>query len=140
MTLEAPIKSQILKLIGARQDMMVEVRNVGMAVPTGSDHPLRYGRKGEADIRVLWKRQYRVLHRNEKSNFHSFERLETKIVGQGLAIETKRSKGGVQSSFQKKWQAAWELFGGIYIMTNSVEDFLEQLNRVDLQDEYILSK
>lgn len=140
MTLEAPIKKQILKLIGSRPDMMVEIRNVGTAVPLNSDHPIKYGVIGEADIRVLWKRKYRVLHLNEKSNFHSFQKIETKVIGQGLAIETKRLKGGKHREEQKKWQRAWEEMGGIYILTNSVENFLEQLHRVDLQDEYILAQ
>ncbi len=139
MTLESPIKKQILKEIGSRPDMMVEVRSVGLATPVGGTHPIPFGKKGEADIRVLWKRTYRVLHLNEKSTFHSFQKTETKVIGQALAIETKRLKGGKQSPDQKKWQAAWESFGGIYILTNSVENFLHQLNRVDLQDEYILA-
>lgn len=138
--LERSVKDDILKQIGSRIDMMVENRMVGMAVPLNSTYPMMYGSKGEADLRVTWRRKFRVLYRNEKGSFHSFERVETKVIGQALAIETKRGKGGIQSADQKKWQRAWEAMGGIYILTNSVEDFFEQLNRVDLQDEYILAQ
>jgi len=133
--LEKPVKIQILELVGSRPDMYCEQRDVGF----DELRKIKYGVKGEADIRILWLRKYRVQHCNHKSPFHQLERIETKIIGQGVAVETKRPKGGRQSPEQKKWQKAWEAVGGIYILANSVESFIQQLNAVDLQDEYILA-
>ena len=49
--------------------------------------------------------------------------------GRAIAIECK-SPTGRQSTPQKRFQAAWELAGGVYIVARSVEDAVEGLKNV----------
>lgn len=46
-------------------------------------------------------------------------------IGQAIAIEVKTDKGR-QSDAQKKWQAAWEKHGGLYVLARSPDDVYKQ--------------
>ena len=47
--------------------------------------------------------------------------------GRAFGIEVKTAKGQ-QREAQKKWQAAWEKRGGIYILARSLEDVYRGLD------------
>lgn len=47
--------------------------------------------------------------------------------GHAIAIETKRSKGGVQSDQQKLFERAWRNAGGVYILSTDADEVLAVL-------------
>jgi hypothetical protein len=47
--------------------------------------------------------------------------------GKAFGIEVKAQRGQ-QRDAQKKWQAAWEKRGGIYILAKSLQDVCEGLD------------
>jgi len=133
---ETAIKRAILADIGSRPDMMVEQRDVGF----DEMRKIKYGTKGEADIRVLWKRKYRMSFQNHRNPFHQLDKVVERVVGQAVAIEVKTPrKGSKQSKEQKAWQKAWEDMGGIYIIARSVEECREAIQALEIDDQYLVA-
>jgi hypothetical protein len=127
-------KNEIIERFGSRDDMLIEKRDVGF----DAEKKIHYGQNGEADIRITWKRQFRVVHRNDINPFHTFQKEEVKVVGQALAIEVKTGKAK-QLKDQKTWQKAFEAAGGIYIIANGADDAEQQLNTVATKERFILA-
>lgn len=134
---EKQVKHAILAEYGARDDMMLVVRDVGVARTLKGDAIIRFNKKGEADIQGVWRRTYRVIHKNSRNVFHDYEKEERKTVGQAIAIEVKRP-GGKQRPDQKLWQKAFEAMGGIYILTDSLDDCRRQIEMAVQADVFIL--
>jgi hypothetical protein len=82
--------------------------------PTGvgrtldGERVIHFGLAGSGDIIGVWRRLIT-------------EDMIGTAIGQALAIETKRSKGGVWQLQQQQFKAAFEDRGGLYILAPSVD-------------------
>ena len=106
---ESHLKSEILRVIGARSDCRVWNAPVGQAW-TRTGAPVRFGLKGCADIIGVWRRYVPYTH------------------GIFLAIECK-SDIGKQRPEQVAFERMVREFGGVYILARSVQDVLEVLDK-----------
>lgn len=97
-TSEAEIQKEILKALGARDDVRVWRQNTGAARRRGGGPLVRFGLPGQADILGL-------------------------LVPSGrfLAVEVKTPTGRL-SPDQRRWGAAIERAGGLYVVARSVEE------------------
>lgn len=102
---ESEIRNAILGAISKRYHPhgLFYRRNVGSG-KSQKGHFVRFGLPGQADIAGC-------------------------LYGKFIEIEVKAARGR-QSDFQKKWQAAVEKAGGIYILASSVDGVIEVLDRI----------
>ena len=92
---ESVILRDILVAVTALPNAMFERMNTGVA-QTASGNVVRFGNPGGPDIRGTYR-------------------------GRSVAIEAKTDTGR-QSEAQRRWQAAHERAGGIYIIARSADD------------------
>ena len=91
---EAQIQTAILAAIGALPRVLAERSNTGCAVDARGRR-VQFGVPGAPDIRVT-------------------------AAGRSLAIEVKTATGR-QSPEQRRWQAAFERAGGVYVLARDVQ-------------------
>lgn len=92
---------QILIAVGSHPRVRLWPRRVGVAIPLGKQHPVRFGIPGETDLQGIiapW--------------------------GRLLAIEVKTGSGRL-SKDQARFRNMIEKFGGLYVEARSVEDALQ---------------
>ena len=99
---ESKILAQVLWFLGRRPDVRCWRANCGVARALSSDHIIRYGIPGQADISGILS------------------------DGRRLEIETKTARRS-QSKQQVAFQAMIEKFNGVYIVARSADDALAQL-------------
>jgi len=91
---ESDIQRQFLAVVGPVVGVFVERINTGMAMDPRTGRAVRFGTPGSPDIRIT-------------------------MGGRSIAVELK-SATGRQSVEQKRWQAAFESAGGVYLLVNDV--------------------
>jgi len=93
----------VLYAVGRLPDVRVWKRNVGLATPVHSSHPIYFGVEGESDLDgIIFP------------------------LGRRLAIEIKTGAGKLTGD-QKKWRDMIIKFGGVFIEARSVEQCLKEL-------------
>lgn len=87
---EAATQRQLLAILGPVDGLHVERTNTGVAVDPRTGRHVRFGTPGAPDVRLT-------------------------VAGLAVAIECKSSTGR-QSQDQRRWQAAHEAAGGVYLL------------------------
>lgn len=101
---EAVLQQEIRLALGLRDDLFLFRINVGKFRPLdGGKRVIQSAPEGTPDL------------------------LGVMIPGRAFAIEVKAPRG-TQREAQKRWQAAWEKRGGIYILAKSLADVYKGLD------------
>lgn len=105
MSSEAILQQEIRLALGQRDDIMMFRINVGKFRPLDgpSGRVIQSAPEGTPDL------------------------LGVMSPGRAFAIEVKAPRGK-QRDAQKKWQAAWERRGGIYVLAKSLDDVYRGLD------------
>lgn len=104
MSSEAVLQQEIRLALGMRDDIFMFRINVGKFRPLeGGGRIIQSAPEGTPDL------------------------LGVLLPGKAFGIEVKTAKGQ-QRDAQKKWQAAWERRGGIYVLARSLEDVARGLD------------
>lgn len=101
---EREIQTAIIAAIGSLPGVLVERTNTGSAVDPRTGRRIQFGMPGAPDLRVTAR-------------------------GRSIAVEVK-SATGRQSPEQRRWQAAFEAAGGIYVLARdvaTVRDIVQQV-------------
>lgn len=110
---ETHVKAEILTALGGRPDYLVWNHPTGVArALTPPFAHVRYGLPGSPDV----------------IGVHTITITADMVgrqIGVAIGIETKHPKGGTQREQQKKFQAAWEARGGIYILTRESDNIAD---------------
>lgn len=109
---ESLILEKVMQYLERRGDCLAWRNNTG-AIKVG-DRFLKFGSKGSADVLGVWA-----------------------PAGRFIAVETKSTKGA-QSISQKKWQARFEMCGGLYVLAKTIAPLEAALGqpRLKLPDLY----
>src|SRR4051794_33690092 len=97
MSEEKTLQLEILRQFATRPELRLWRANTGVAVPLGTDHVVRFGVRGQADLSGIVR------------------------GGRRLEIEVKSPRGR-RSPQQVKWGEMIARFGGIYIVARSVNE------------------
>jgi hypothetical protein len=101
---EAHLQQEIRLALGQRDDIFMFRINVGKFRPLdGGARVIQSAPEGTPDL------------------------MGVMTPGKAFGIEVKAQRGQ-QRDAQKKWQAAWEKRGGIYILAKSLQDVCEGLD------------
>jgi len=90
MPTEAATQRQLLAILGPVAGLHIERTNTGVAVDPRTGRHVRFGTPGAPDVRLT-------------------------VAGRAVAIEVKSPRGR-QSDDQRRWQAAHERAGGVYLL------------------------
>jgi hypothetical protein len=101
MPTEAQTQRDLLLAIGSIRGLHVERTNTGLATDTRTGRSVRFGVPGAPDVRVC-------------------------MAGRAVAIEVKSPTGG-QSERQRRWQAAHEAAGGVYLLCRDAGETVRDL-------------
>lgn len=106
---ETHVKADVLTALGGRVDYMVWNHPTGTGRALSPPYPvIKYGLPGSPDI----------------IGVHTVTVTDDMVgqrIGVAVGIETKHPKTGSQREQQKRFQAAWEARGGVYILTRTAE-------------------
>lgn len=124
---ESNLRDEILRLWGARPDLMLWRNNVGVGRGlSNAQSIIKFGLVGSADIMGVWRRTHTIKTVTNPNSFTPYEREFTATHGHALAIETKTKKGRLTVE-QCRFQVAWEAAGGVYILARELEDVSDVL-------------
>ena len=101
---EAATQRQLLAILGPVAGLHVERTNTGVAVDRRTGRHVRFGTPGAPDIRLT-------------------------VAGLAVAIECK-SATGRQSQDQRRWQAAHEAAGGVYLLCRDAVATAREVARI----------
>ena len=101
---EAATQRQLLAILGPVAGLHVERTNTGVAVDPRTGRHVRFGTPGGPDIRLT-------------------------VAGLAVAIEVKSSTGR-QSEQQRRWQAAHEAAGGVYLLCRDAVATAREVARI----------
>ena len=101
---EAATQRQLLAILGPVAGLHVERTNTGVAVDPRTGRHVRFGTPGAPDIRAT-------------------------VAGLAVAIECK-SATGRQSQDQRRWQAAHEAAGGVYLLCRDAVATAREVARI----------
>jgi len=101
---EAATQRQLLAILGPVAGLHVERTNTGVAVDPRTGRHVRFGTPGAPDIRLT-------------------------VAGLAVAIECKSSTGR-QSEQQRRWQAAHEAAGGVYLLCRDAVATAREVARI----------
>jgi len=101
---EAATQRQLLAILGPVAGLHVERTNTGVAVDPRTGRHVRFGTPGAPDVRVT-------------------------VAGLAVAIECKSSTGR-QSEQQRRWQAAHEAAGGVYLLCRDAVATAREVARI----------
>lgn len=87
---EAATQRHLLAILGPVPQLHIERTNTGVAVDPRTGRHVRFGTPGAPDVRLT-------------------------VAGRAVAIEVKSPRGR-QSDDQRRWQAAHERAGGVYLL------------------------
>ena len=104
MPTEAATQRQLLAILGPVAGLHVERSNTGVAVDPRTGRHVRFGTPGAPDVRVT-------------------------VAGLAVAIECKSSTGR-QSEQQRRWQAAHEAAGGVYLLCRDAVATAREVARI----------
>lgn len=105
---ENRVKSDILKALGRRADVLVWNHPTGVGRSLYGNRVIRFGLVGSGDVVGVQAVEILPEHVGQ-------------VFGRALAIETK-SSAGEQRTQQEKFEKAWTLRGGLYVLARGVED------------------
>ena len=108
MSSEAVLQQNIRLALGLRDDIFMFRINVGKFRPIDGE-------------------QKRVIQSAPEGTPDLLGVIQRGDVGQAFGIEVKAPRGQ-QREAQKKWQAAWEARGGIYILAKHLDDVYKGLD------------
>lgn len=98
---ESATQHALLAAIGAVSFCLVERINTGVASDPHTGRTVRFGTPGAPDIRIT-------------------------LQSRAVAVEVK-SERGRQSPEQVRWQAAFEMAGGVYLLCRNASDTVRSL-------------
>ena len=101
---EAATQRQLLAILGPVAGLHAERTNTGVAVDPRTGRHVRFGTPGAPDIRAT-------------------------VAGLAVAIEVK-SPTGRQSQDQRRWQAAHEAAGGVYLLCRDAVATAREVARI----------
>jgi hypothetical protein len=101
---EAATQRQLLAILGPVAGLHVERSNTGVAVDPRTGRHVRFGTPGAPDVRVT-------------------------VAGLAVAVEIKSSTGR-QSEQQRRWQAAHEAAGGVYLLCRDAVATAREVARI----------
>jgi hypothetical protein len=101
---EAATQRQLLAILGPVAGLHVERTNTGVAVDPRTGRHVRFGTPGAPDVRLT-------------------------VAGLAVAIEVKSSTGR-QSEQQRRWQAAHEAAGGVYLLCRDAVATAREVARI----------
>ena len=101
---EAATQRQLLAILGPVAGLHIERTNTGVAVDPRTGRHVRFGTPGAPDIRAT-------------------------VAGLAVAIECK-SPTGRQSQDQRRWQAAHEAAGGVYLLCRDAVATAREVARI----------
>ena len=101
---EAATQRQLLAILGPVAGLHVERTNTGVAVDPRTGRHVRFGTPGAPDVRLT-------------------------VAGLAVAIEVKNSTGR-QSQDQRRWQAAHEAAGGVYLLCRDAVATAREVARI----------
>ena len=101
---EAATQRQLLAILGPVAGLHVERTNTGVAVDPRTGRHVRFGTPGAPDVRLT-------------------------VAGLAVAIECKSSTGR-QSEQQRRWQAAHEAAGGVYLLCRDAMATAREVARI----------
>ncbi len=101
---EAATQRQLLAILGPVAGLHVERTNTGVAVDPRTGRHVRFGTPGAPDLRAT-------------------------VAGLAVAIEVKSSTGR-QSEQQRRWQAAHEAAGGVYLLCRDAVATAREVARI----------
>ena len=101
---EAATQRQLLAILGPVAGLHVERTNTGVAVDPRTGRHVRFGTPGAPDVRVT-------------------------VAGLAVAVECKSSTGR-QSEQQRRWQAAHEAAGGVYLLCRDAMATAREVARI----------
>jgi hypothetical protein len=104
MPTEAATQRQLLAILGPVAGLHVERTNTGVAVDPRTGRHVRFGTPGAPDVRLT-------------------------VAGLAVAIECKSSTGR-QSEQQRRWQAAHEAAGGVYLLCRDAVATAREVARI----------
>jgi len=104
MPTEAATQRQLLAILGPVAGLHVERTNTGVAVDPRTGRHVRFGTPGAPDVRLT-------------------------VAGLAVAIECKSSTGR-QSEAQRRWQAAHEAAGGVYLLCRDAMATAREVARI----------
>jgi len=104
MPTEAATQRQLLAILGPVAGLHVERTNTGVAVDPRTGRHVRFGTPGAPDVRLT-------------------------VAGLAVAIEVKSSTGR-QSEQQRRWQAAHEAAGGVYLLCRDAVATAREVARI----------
>ena len=104
MPTEAQTQRQLLAILGPVAGLHVERTNTGVAVDPRTGRHVRFGTPGAPDVRLT-------------------------VAGLAVAIECKSSTGR-QSEQQRRWQAAHEAAGGVYLLCRDAMATAREVARI----------
>lgn len=113
-TREGYIQNQILRTIGRRRDVFVWRNNTGVARSLDGKRVIKFGCPGSPDIMGIQE----VTITPEMVGL---------TFGRAFGVEVK-TETGEQSEQQKRWEGAWRLRGGLYLLARSPEDVTARLD------------
>ena len=105
---EADVKQDVLHTLGSDPDFIVWNHPTGTFF-TREGHAVKAGRPGSMDVIGC----YRLVVTPD---------MIGREIGVAIGIETKHPKTGGQREIQKKFQKAWEMRGGVYVLTRTADD------------------
>lgn len=114
MTAEGVIKSNILRAVGRRRDVFVWNNPTGVARTMDGNRIIKFGCPGSPDI--LGIQEVTITPEMVGMTF-----------GRAFGIEVKTDRG-VQSEQQKRFESAWRLRGGLYLLARSPQDVVARLD------------
>lgn len=101
---EAATQRQLLAILGPVAGLHVERTNTGVAVDPRTGRHVRFGTPGAPDVRLT-------------------------VAGLAVAVEVK-SPTGRQSEQQRRWQAAHEAAGGVYLLCRDAVATAREVARI----------
>ena len=101
---EAATQRQLLAILGPVAGLHVERTNTGVAVDPRTGRHVRFGTPGAPDVRLT-------------------------VAGLAVAVECKSSTGR-QSEQQRRWQAAHEAAGGVYLLCRDAVATAREVARI----------
>lgn len=112
---EADVKAEILATLGGNPKFMVWNHPTGVARALTPPYAhVKYGLPGSADVIGV-------------ACVTVTQEMVGREIGVAIGIETKHPKGGKHREQQKKFQAAFEKRGGVYILTRTSDDIEEKV-------------
>jgi len=132
---EAATQRQLLAILGPVAGLHVERTNTGVAVDPRTGRYVRFGTPGAPDIRLTVSGLAVAVECKSSTGRHvrfgtpGAPDIRATVAGLAVAIEVK-SPTGRQSEQQRRWQAAHEAAGGVYLLCRDAVATAREVARI----------